>query len=1030
MKISVVIPVYNVTDVLLRKCLQSVQMQTLRSHEYEVVVIDDCSTDEATIATVAEFVDDTPNAQLVRHGENRGLNEARRTGAAATKGEYVVYVDGDDILTRDAIENLRMEAVKSGADLVTASFFRWDAASRRYVLMPLMARPLASGRVERIKDVVATKHSFTMCGRLFNKAVLTDHVFDLPGRPLHEDLFTFARAIYNIETSCHVQKPLYYYTLNVASITGDFTRRHAESIFEALDDWVEHAKKEGLLSNLSYAMAQGFERLTNTCIERCMSNARATIQEKQELLEYIYSRFEALPFEQVESSLPGIKAIAKIRADAITVSSTQAFEEFKKHFAASAERRVDNEKLFKQGMKPSEAARRFKDKVIFICQVDYQLRAAARFARELRARGHACVILDNSAFASDALRQLPPKEYNIFWRTEHVKIVKPPYGSDWLSTAKLVVIFNDFNDDFREALEYRYRLGLSAVCVIEGINDFLRIDFKETHHLPYRRCDYVFLAGENDRQYFQDRRTYVTGLPIIDALAEKNPVFPERPLAVLNVNFTYGVLEDERDKFITKAKNAFLAAGFDWVITQHPADKASLRGFLVSDLSQYELIDQCSVFVSRFATGILEALASGKPAIYFNPHGEMVDKFKDPLGAFEVATTEEELVTALNQIRKYIEAGVNFRKRASTFLRHHTNLNTEGPSAAECFADAATDVLKREEPRQKAMLDLFFDRLNAAQPFMTEQPGLVFGVFDRDCKAQLNEEEMISRYFGDRQGVMIDVGANFGNSCDVYLGKDWTVHAFEPDPDNRRELLKIWASCDRLIVNEEAVSDKSGQKVPFYASAESTGVSGMSAFTNGHKQIGTVETVTLHDYCRKAGLEHIDFLKVDVEGFDKFVLDGFPWETNKPDVVLAEYDDAKTIPLGYSAHDLAKVMVGQGYVVYVSEWHPVIRYGIAHDWKQLIRYSDELDLSKTWGNMIGLREDPGPARLKELARRTIKFAASGQVLVADDDEDPPLSPKRPLYAPFAEWLRSRSPFLFATLRYLRRTVSSLIRKIS
>ena len=115
---------------------------------------------------------------------------------------------------------------------------------------------------------------------------------------------------------------------------------------------------------------------------------------------------------------------------------------------------------------------------------------------------------------------------------------------------------------------------------------------------------------------------------------------------------------------------------------------------------------------------------------------------------------------------------------------------------------------------------------------------------------------------------MIDVGANFGNSLDIYLGKGWQVHAFEPDPNNRQKLLETWPDCDRLTVNSNAVSDEAGQKVAFYASEESTGISGLSAFTAGHKKIGEVETTTLTDYYRSSGLEHVDFLKIDVEGFD------------------------------------------------------------------------------------------------------------------------------------------------------------------
>ncbi|MCD6390767.1 MAG: FkbM family methyltransferase [Dehalococcoidia bacterium] len=404
-------------------------------------------------------------------------------------------------------------------------------------------------------------------------------------------------------------------------------------------------------------------------------------------------------------------------------------------------------------------------------------------------------------------------------------------------------------------------------------------------------------------------------------------------------------------------------------------DKGNLKGYPVSNLTQHELIDKCSVFVSRFATGILEALASGKPVIYFNPHNEKAEKFKSPLGAYEIATTEEELIRALKNVSNDIEAGVDFRARALPFLEWHTGYRPDGSSVTHRFAEAVAEILERDCEQQSAVADLFFQRLQEQEPFHCESPGTIIGDFDRRHKAQLPEEELIGRYFGDSGGIMIDVGAANGNSLDVYFGKGWTIHAFEPDSKNRQRLLDTWPSCSRLIVNEEAVCDKAGLKVPFYRSNESAGISGLSAFTAGHRQVGEVRTITLHDYYRKAGLRHVDFLKVDVEGFDKFVLDGFPWESDRPEVILVEFEDAKTTPLGYSAHELADTLIRRDYVVYVSEWLPVVCYGITHDWRRLVRYSTALELGKSWGNMIGFFDDPGADKLRSLARQTIKFSA-------------------------------------------------------
>ncbi|MCD6390507.1 MAG: glycosyltransferase family 2 protein, partial [Dehalococcoidia bacterium] len=74
MKISVIVPIYNVEPRLLGACLDSVAKQTLRRQEYEIVLVDDCSTNKDTLAVIDAFTKATPNVKVVRHKENLGLN--------------------------------------------------------------------------------------------------------------------------------------------------------------------------------------------------------------------------------------------------------------------------------------------------------------------------------------------------------------------------------------------------------------------------------------------------------------------------------------------------------------------------------------------------------------------------------------------------------------------------------------------------------------------------------------------------------------------------------------------------------------------------------------------------------------------------------------------------------------------------------------------------------------------------------------------------------------------------------------------
>jgi len=72
-----------------------------------------------------------------------------------------------------------------------------------------------------------------------------------------------------------------------------------------------------------------------------------------------------------------------------------------------------------------------------------------------------------------------------------------------------------------------------------------------------------------------------------------------------------------------------------------------------------------------------------------------------------------------------------------------------------------------------------------------------------------------------------------------------------------------------------------------------------------------VETVRLDTLLTAHGSPRVTFLKVDTEGFDLPVLRTFPWQANRPMVVVCEFEDHKTVPLGYTYRDMADFLVNK-----------------------------------------------------------------------------------------------------------------------
>lgn len=113
MKLSMIVPVYNTQDYL-RECLDSLVHQTWT--DIEIICVDDGSTD-ASAQILGEYGRFDDRIQIIRQ-ENRGLSAARNAGLKAASGEYVGFVDSDDVLEETACERLVQEIWGKEPDLI------------------------------------------------------------------------------------------------------------------------------------------------------------------------------------------------------------------------------------------------------------------------------------------------------------------------------------------------------------------------------------------------------------------------------------------------------------------------------------------------------------------------------------------------------------------------------------------------------------------------------------------------------------------------------------------------------------------------------------------------------------------------------------------------------------------------------------------------------------------------------------------------------------------------------------------------
>lgn len=202
-KISVLIAAYNVAEYL-EKCLESVIKQTYKN--IEIIVVDDGSTDD-TSKLCDRFAESDSRIKVI-HQKNSGLSAARNAGLKAATGDFVFFVDGDDFLSEEAIEEL----IKHDADIVVCGY---KTVPKGEIEAP--ANKKLSGQEATIELLTEQENYMVVSwNKLYRRELFKD--IEFPVGKKHEDSLTTYKILAKAKTVIYIDKPLYFYVQRPGSI--------------------------------------------------------------------------------------------------------------------------------------------------------------------------------------------------------------------------------------------------------------------------------------------------------------------------------------------------------------------------------------------------------------------------------------------------------------------------------------------------------------------------------------------------------------------------------------------------------------------------------------------------------------------------------------------------------------------------------------------------------------------------------------------------------------------------------------------
>lgn len=181
-KVSVVVPIYNVEEYL-EECLDSLVKQTLK--EIEVLMIDDGSTDHSGI--IAKKFEEKYSNFHYYYKENGGLGNARNYAIPYVNGDYLIFLDSDDIVPPHAYKKMYDMAIKTGNDMVIGNVKRfnsskeWDSVLHKKLFDSTYEHTSIYEKPELVYDT-------TSWNKLFKTSFYLENNFKFPEKILYEDI--------------------------------------------------------------------------------------------------------------------------------------------------------------------------------------------------------------------------------------------------------------------------------------------------------------------------------------------------------------------------------------------------------------------------------------------------------------------------------------------------------------------------------------------------------------------------------------------------------------------------------------------------------------------------------------------------------------------------------------------------------------------------------------------------------------------------------------------------------------------------
>ena len=243
--ISIIVPIYNV-EKYLEECLESILNQTYTN--IEVILVNDGSTDKSK-EICERFCQQDSRFKLVTQA-NQGVSIARNSGVRESIGEYIMFVDSDDVVKENIVEVL-FSYMKEDVDIVECILTQNKEELQKNKPIQIIFEGNSTAAI--IKCIALKEVNYSPCAKLYRREIIEKVPF-LEG-VIYEDVYTGINFLKNIRKMVVVDLTGYYYRFSPNStMTTSFNEKNLD-IFKVGNQLIESFQDDAyLLPYIGYFM--------------------------------------------------------------------------------------------------------------------------------------------------------------------------------------------------------------------------------------------------------------------------------------------------------------------------------------------------------------------------------------------------------------------------------------------------------------------------------------------------------------------------------------------------------------------------------------------------------------------------------------------------------------------------------------------------------------------------------------------------------------------------------------------------------